>query len=350
MFDGCHCDLLRTTSELEQFQSSWNALWNEDGNSTPFQSPAWLLPWWRQFGQPGLAAVVLSRHTWPIAFLPFYAHHEPQQDISRLLLLGTGTTDYLDGVFSPDCKVEHVKFALECVLSMDGCNSMVALQLRKSSKLFKAMRREDRREVESFRSESCLRIRAVHLDAFPQEMRQSVRSDRNRAAHYGKLELELADEHSWKQAFDALIHLHAKRWQSVDQPGLLADHKVLAFHYEAIPLLLKQRMFRLQLLRLDGEPIAAAYSLVDPHDRRARTQYLYLITHSFEHAELHPGTLLLAAMMEQAAEEGVAWIDLLRGEESYKDLWHAEQEPTFGFAIRWRRNGSEAGLPGQLCA
>lgn len=350
MFDGCHCDLIRTTSELEEFRSSWNALWNEDGNSTPFQSPAWLLPWFRQFGQPDLASVVLSRHTWPIAFLPFYACREPQQEESRLLLLGVGTTDYLDGVFSPDCKVEHVKFALECVLNADGRNSMVAVQLRKSSKLFKAMRREDRRGVESFRSESCLRIRPIHLDGFPQKMRQNVRDYRNRAARSGKLELELAHEQNWKEAFDILVRLHAERWQAVGRSGLLADPKVLAFHHEAIPLLLKQGMLRLHLLRLDGEPIAAAYSLADPHSRRARTQYLYLITHSFQHAELHPGTLLLAAMIEEAAEERVEWVDLLRGEESYKKLWHAEQEPTFGFAIQSRRAQADAGLPGRLCA
>lgn len=334
MFDGCHCDLLRTTGELEAFQTTWRALWREDGNSTPFQSPAWLLPWWRQFGQPGLAAVVLSRHTWPIAFLPFYMYREPQRDDSRLLLLGVGTTDYLDGVFSPACKVEHVKIALECVLSTEGWKSMVAVQLRKCSKLFKALRREDRREVESFRSESCLRIRAVYCDAFPPKMRQNVRYYRHRAERSGKLELELADRTTWKATFDKLIELHTARWQSVGQPGLLADPRVLDFHREAIPLLLDQSMLRLHLLRLNGEPIAAAYSLVDHPARRDRTQYLYLITHSVQHAELHPGTLLLAAMIEQAAEAGIVWIDLLRGEESYKKLWHAEQEPTFGFTIQ----------------
>jgi CelD/BcsL family acetyltransferase involved in cellulose biosynthesis len=55
-------------------------------------------------------------------------------------------------------------------------------------------------------------------------------------------------------------------------------------------------------------------------------------------------------MIEQAAEEGIEWIDLLRGEESYKKLWNAEQEPTFGFAIQGRRNHSEGELPGQRCA
>ncbi|MGB0063925.1 MAG: GNAT family N-acetyltransferase [Terracidiphilus sp.] len=334
MFDGCHCDLLRTTCELEAFQPSWKALWNEDGNSTPFQSPAWLLPWWRQFGQPGLAAAVLSRHTWPIAFLPFYTYRELRQNVNRLLLLGVGTTDYLDGVFSSDCKVEHVKAALECVLSTEGWDSMVAVQLRKSSKLFQAMRREERRDVESFRSESCLRIRAVHLDAFPSQLRQNIRFYRNVATRSGELELELADRQNWQAAFDALVQLHAMRWQSVGQPGMLADPKVLAFHREAIPLLLEQGMLRLHLLRLKGEVIAATYSLVDPPERRERTQYLYLITHSVKRAELHPGTLLLAAMIEQAAEEGVAWIDLLRSEESYKKLWHAEQEPTYGFTIQ----------------
>jgi CelD/BcsL family acetyltransferase involved in cellulose biosynthesis len=334
MFDGCHCDLLRTTRELEAFQSSWNALWSEDVNSTPFQSPAWLVPWWRHFGQPGLAAAVLSRHTWPIAFLPFYACQEPRGDERRLLLLGVGTTDYLDGVFSPHCRVEHVKLALECVLSTEGWDSMVAVQLRKSSKLFKAMRREDGKSVESFRSESCLRIRAVPSSAFPQKMRQNVRYYRDRAERSGKLELEVADGQSWKTAFGALVNLHTLRWQSIGQPGVLVEPKVLAFHHEAIPLLIEEDRLRLHLLRLNGEPIAAAYSLVDPAERRERTQYLYLITHSHLHAELHPGTLLLAAVIEQAAKEGVTWVDLLRGEESYKKLWHTEQEPTFGFTIQ----------------
>ena len=65
-----------------------------------------------------------------------------------------------------------------------------------------------------------------------------------------------------------------------------------------------------------------------------RTQYFYLTAFSGEHAELRPGTLLLAYAIEHAAQEGVAIIDMLRGEEAYKQLWHLEPAPTCGLEIR----------------
>ena len=65
-----------------------------------------------------------------------------------------------------------------------------------------------------------------------------------------------------------------------------------------------------------------------------RTQYFYLTAFSGEHAELRPGTLLLASAIEHAAQEGVAIIDMLRGEEAYKQLWYLEPAPTCGLEIR----------------
>jgi CelD/BcsL family acetyltransferase involved in cellulose biosynthesis len=38
--------------------------------------------------------------------------------------------------------------------------------------------------------------------------------------------------------------------------------------------------------------------------------------------------------MEQAAAEGVQTIDMLRGDEAYKRIWHFEPVPTYGFALR----------------
>jgi CelD/BcsL family acetyltransferase involved in cellulose biosynthesis len=50
-----------------------------------------------------------------------------------------------------------------------------------------------------------------------------------------------------------------------------------------------------------------------------------------QHADLRPGTLLLALAIEQAAREGVQTIDMLRGDEDYKKLWGAVWEATYGF-------------------
>jgi CelD/BcsL family acetyltransferase involved in cellulose biosynthesis len=79
--------------------------------------------------------------------------------------------------------------------------------------------------------------------------------------------------------------------------------------------------------------LGIAYSLADPTSRRSRTQYFYLPAYSGRHAGLRPGTLLLAHMTEHAAEEGTETIDMLRGEEDYKKIWHAKPFATHGFAL-----------------
>jgi CelD/BcsL family acetyltransferase involved in cellulose biosynthesis len=334
MPDGYSCDLLRATDELERFRSFWHVLWCEDANATPFQSPTWLLPWWHHFGQTGLRAVVLWRHSRPIAFLPFYICCEPAQSECRLLLVGAGTSDYLDGVFAPDCGAEDVKLALDCALETTGWDVLYAVQLRRSSLLFDVMRCANELNAHSFEAEDCSRIRAVSADRLPAKIRQNARYYRNRAQRTGSLTLEFASEQNWQTAFNAFIDLHTARWQSRDQPGVLADERVLAFHREMIPMMLQEQMLSLCSLRLNGETIAMGYSFVDPVGHRDRTLYIYLIAHSLRHVELRPGTLLLASIIEHAAENGIAWIDMLRGEENYKKLWHVEQEPTFGFSIR----------------
>jgi CelD/BcsL family acetyltransferase involved in cellulose biosynthesis len=92
-------------------------------------------------------------------------------------------------------------------------------------------------------------------------------------------------------------------------------------------------MLRLSSLSLNSETIGVLYSLIDPPSRLTRTQYFYLTAYSTGHAELRPGTLLLALAIERAAEEEVWTIDMLRGDEAYKQIWHLERVPTYGFAV-----------------
>jgi CelD/BcsL family acetyltransferase involved in cellulose biosynthesis len=333
MPDGCSCHLLRTTEVLESFRPQWDALWSEDGNATPFQSAAWLLPWWHHFGQADLRAVVVSRHGKPVALLPFYVCREPVQGERKLLLLGAGTSDYLDGLFAPDCTTEHVKMALDCILCIGGWDRLYAVQLRETSPLYKALGSMSATGGQSFGTEKCLRVRAVPMDGLPGSLRRNARYYRNRAEQSGKLTIEFADARGWKSTFDALVELHTQRWQRTGEPGVFADHRVLAFHHEAIPLLLQKKVLSLCSLCFNGEAIATAYWLADPSGRQESARYAYLIGYSLTHAELGPGTLLLASMTEHAANDGVAWIDMLRGEENYKKLWHPEPVPTFGFAF-----------------
>jgi CelD/BcsL family acetyltransferase involved in cellulose biosynthesis len=333
MLDGVSCEIVRTTQNLGQFQSVWRALWSADPNVTPFQSPEWLLPWWRRFGQQELQAIVVLQCGRPIGFLPFYVYREPSSTERQLLLLGAGTSDYLDGIFAPECRPEHVRMALELIRKESSWDVLYAAQLRSQSTLFQALEQAGNWGVRQFRGEHCSRMRAVQIADLPVKIRRNAMYYRNRAARRGTLELSVADESDCSATFDALVSLHTARWNSRGTPGTLYDRRVLDWHREALPQLQASGMLRLCSLRLDGEILGILYSLIDPIGRPGRTQYFYLTAYSTGHAELRPGTLLLAFAIERAAREGVETIDMLRGEEEYRKIWHLEPSPTYGFAI-----------------
>jgi len=322
--------LLQTTRELEEFSPQWDELWRIDGNATPFQSPAWLLPWWHCFTQE-LRALVISRSGELVAFLPFYLCHNAP-GASQLLLLGVGTTDYLDGLFAPVCTTQDVASGLRFLGATEGWDMLCASQLRPHSLLAKAL--ESVSGAAQFEGESCSQAPAARLQEMPLKVRRNVRTYRNRAMRLGRLELAQADSTNWSAAFDDLVRLHSARWQCRGEPGVFADERVVQWHRAALPILEDRGMLRLLSLRVNGETVAVLYALVDPPWRRQRTAYLYLSAYALEFAELSPGTLLLAMAIDRAAEEGVKTVDMLRGDELYKQFWHPERTGTLGFSLK----------------
>lgn len=340
MPDGTSCTVLRTTEELEQFAPPWQRLWREDPGATPFHSPEWLLPWWHSFGQPDVRAVVLSRGAEIVGLLPFYVYREAGAPERRILPIGVSTTDYLGGLYSPACTDQDVEFGLRTLLADAEWNAMITVQLRATAPILRVAQGIDP-DLQLFETEGCSQTPAMRMSELPQKIRRNAMYYRNRAQRNGALELTTADESNWEEAFEALVRLHSERWQIRGEPGVLSHRRVLAMHREAIPRLLVAGLLRLCCLRLNGEIIAVLYSLIDPPERAERRQYFYLTAYSPAHAELRPGTLLIALAMERAFDEGVRVIDMLRGEEAYKQIWHMERMPTFGFELK-RRAASQA--------
>lgn len=328
--ERAECRLLRDASELEAFAASWKELWREDANATPFQSPEWLIPWWREFQEPELRAAAVFVRPRLVAFLPFYIH-QPQR---ALLLIGAGTSDYLDGVFSPQCSPDHIRLALAALSAQPGWDVLYATQLQPASPLLPALQRMPGFEAESYAGESCSRMPALPLSQLPAKIRRNAMYYRNRAARMGNLELHLADASDCLDAFETLVCLHTRRWRSRGEPGVLSDSRVLAWHRAAVPDLQRAGLLRFYSLRLNGETIAAAYALADPPSRPERRLYIYIPGHSIAHGDVRPGTVLTAMAMESAAAEGFRTVDLLRGEEDYKRLWHAQPFATHAVSLR----------------
>lgn len=322
--------VLRDTAALASAAEVWRALWSADAAATPFQTPEWLLPWWRQFGQPQARVAIVFDSQRPLALLPFYVYKEPETGERKLMLIGVGTTDYLDGVFAPGCTVEHVLQGLEAIRAEGGWDTLVATQMRAGSLLLRALEEMAGGEAQRFAGESCCEIPASPIAGLPRSIRRNAMYYRNRALREGELLYRIADKADCLAMFEEFHQMHTRRWQQRGEPGVLAEERVLAWHRDALPCLAMRGMLRLGCLSLAGETLGMLYSVVDPPGRPRRRQYVYLPAFSTERADLRPGTLLLAYAVEYAAGEGVEVIDMLRGEEEYKQLWHAERVPTFG--------------------
>lgn len=85
---------LHDTAALRALEAEWWALWRRTPSATPFQSPAWLLPWWQAFAPGELFAVTVRRNGDLVGLAPLYI--EDGAHGRRLLSLGISVSDYLD--------------------------------------------------------------------------------------------------------------------------------------------------------------------------------------------------------------------------------------------------------------
>ncbi|MBV9748177.1 MAG: GNAT family N-acetyltransferase, partial [Acetobacteraceae bacterium] len=160
-----------------------------------------------------------------------------------------------------------------------------------------------------------------NLASVPARTRRKLRMARHRAERVGGYAVEAATAETRAGLFDALVRLHQARWDATGEPGVLADPRVLAFHQDAQPGLLEAGLMRLLALRLAGQIAAAFLQLLQP----GRALF-YLAGYDPALAYHSPGTLLLGWALEQAAAEGRE-AHFLRGAESYKFAWGAEDRP-----------------------
>ena len=298
-------EVIDSDTRLEALGPEWDALWTRCPDATPFQSPRWLLPWWRQFGT-GMPRVAIERRDGQlVGVLPLYVLPGER----KALPIGAGTTDYLDALGDPGPLLP----AALARLRADPVDHVDLIEVPPWSKL-RWMAPPGWRAAWG-ESSPCP---VLTLPDLPAGIRRKLRMSRHRAERAGGWTVETADAATLAACFEALVRLHQARWVAQGEAGVLADPAVQAFWHEAAPALLAAGMLRLQVLRVGRVVAAAIMALLAPG-----RVFFYLS--GFDEAQrfVSPGTLLLGAMLEAATAEGRTEAHFLRGQESYKYAWGA---------------------------
>jgi glycosyltransferase involved in cell wall biosynthesis len=257
---------ITTHARLESLAPQWWDLWRQSPAATPFQSPAWLIPWARHFPPQQLWTLAVFKGDELVGLAPLFIHAEPGRP-PILLLLGAGNSDYLDMLAAPEHAVRVARLILrriqDSTLPWQSCR---LTQLPGNSVLLGP-------EVQSHwpgecqPSESCPAVQlpegAELRDCIPPEQWRKLAYSRRRAAREGTIRVETAHRSNFEKLFAEWLQLHAARWSARDEPGVLADSSVREFHRESAAAMLDRGLLRLRVLRLESRPLAAFYGFCD---------------------------------------------------------------------------------------
>ncbi len=301
--------LVAGTRALVALAPEWRALWRQAGASA-FQSPDWLLPWWRQFGNG--AARVATLHDAGDALLgvlPLYALD------GRLLPIGAGATDQSDTLLAARAPADAATALLRTALRDASVCELT--ELAPGAHLLGPDAPPGWRLEDAPASLCPVLTLGESLEAsVPAAQRRNLRMARRRADRAGE----------WRAAtlppdagIAALARLHAARWEARDEPGgVLADPRMAAFLAEAVPALAAAGAAKIEAILFGDAVVAAALVLHAPG-----RHLLYLGGFDPARRFESPGTLLIGHVIAQAIAAGAAELDFLRGAEPYKYAWGA---------------------------
>lgn len=311
----------RSTAALEALVPAWAALWRRVPGATPFQHPAWLVPWWRAFAHGALWALAVRRGARLAGVLPLY--REGGREGERLLPVGVGVTDLLDPLLEEGVPLGPLLAGLP---ALTGLTEVEFPALPFWSPLVELEPPPGWR-AEGGATGVCPVLNlpdSAGLDTvLPPGQTRNLRHTRQRAERAGAVTVETATPDSAGALLEDLFRLHAARWAARGEPGVLADAAVRRFHRAAAPALARAGLLRLHRLRIGGRVAAVHYGMGD-----GRRAYYYLGGFDPALAPLGPGVLALGNAIDEALREGAREFHFLRGSEPYKHRWGAMDRPS----------------------
>lgn len=321
---------------VEKLRPQWDELYARCERATPFQSSAWLLPWARHFAPDRLGAVAVraGRRIALDGFLPFFTWR------NRVLLAGSGPTDYCDGLFAGGLGADEALARLAAYAEEVGCECIDLQQLTSRSPLLTAMTPEHwTSEISAGAACPVAPLDGQSaLEAISPKWRKNLVKAERKLRQAGAVTLDCASTELFGGAADEVIRLHGARWQQRNESGVLADPLMRAFLAGVLPELSAAGLLRLHTLRVDARLIAVLLGI-----HRGHMACFYIGGFDPRWSPYSPGTITLGSAMLRAAREGAVEFHFLRGGEGYKYHFGARDRPTFNRVLvparaGWRRS------------
>lgn len=311
---------LTSIDQLRSIEPLWNELWRRDPSATPFQSPNWVLPWFRHFGSGEVLALASRNGEQLDALAPlFILRDEDDPSESLGMLIGTGNTDYLDVLSTTGAPIDEMLVRMTAA----DCAMWDLQQLRETSPLIRASAPPNCEDMVE-QHDACLVLSIENAGEALENItsthfRKKLRYYRRSFEREGTIEFVTPTAETLDRFMTELFDLHAARWKVRGLPGMLAADVDQAFHRDVARRMFDAGALRMDSLRLNDRTVAIFYGFAHHH-----TVYYYLGGYDPALEKLSPGTLIVAHAIEEAVKSGATTFDFLRGAEDYKYAWGAQ--------------------------
>src|SRR5690349_21437328 len=219
--------IIRDPAALAALSSDWWDLWRRSAEATPFQSPAWLMPWWDVFAPGQLSCLALRDGGKLAALAPLYLETGPLG--LRLLPLGIGTSDYCDLLIDPDHAADAPSAIMQALLRLAPWEICEFTELAPNAAALKLDAPASLKMTLSDASSApVLKLpdRVDELERVVPRLRlRQLKHARKAAAKRGEVAIVIGDEDNSEGLLNDLIRLHAARWNGRGD-GVFADKRV----------------------------------------------------------------------------------------------------------------------------
>ncbi len=319
-------ELLDQVDQLDSILGFWR-----ERAPSPMQSPEWMLAWWSAFKSPAARLTILVAYGLDgqiVGIAPFFTRdHWALGRNLRFLGSGSACSDFQSLITASGYEVAVAESIGQFLLSTEQRESWSFVELEGTASndltvntLIAALRKQNC-VVKSVELENTWRLDLSDgweslLARLSKTQRRQTRNYVNRFDKSSNLTLRFVDQPSeLGAALHQCMDLHQRRWQAIGQKGCFADHRFQRFVETAWESLTPQGRASMALLEENGIPIACHIYLRDA----AGNLFQYQSGRDPNRESDRIGNILNAIAIRKACQDGLSFIDFLRGNEIYKE-------------------------------
>lgn len=336
--------ILNSEEELKEIQEEWDEL-VDISESTVYQKSYWLFTWWKYYHNPKtdkIFCLVCYDDKKLVGIAPLYLNEEiffNNTTFKRLYFIGSNTiygdtfgifndnspTDYFDIIAHPHYEALVMKTMFDFLLDNQHLyDEIILTNLYTRSVVLKYLPSIIHYENIKYNiksAEICPYIQTPEtFEDFLKNRTSSVKrrfSQSWKEAKSGKMfKIEKAFSYEkLKVALENIKELHQIKWNRMGFPGFFGDIRYEKFFDEFIELSYPKGIIWCAIASNDKRAIAGRLAF---KYKNKFYDYLSGIDDTAPEAKRRPGLVLLMEMIYDATQEKIKFVDLLRGDESYK--------------------------------